>query len=649
MVEHAENDTEALLVQEDPGEVTSTRRHWRVVAALACVCGVGLIGVTKLPVQSPVPAVHGATYDVTELLEVSEHADEFQKEMVDDIPIYTDQGTIQVKAAGRRKVQEWVLNFLPETTDEKVKAAADNFGDKVVYVGASSGFIVVRGTLKELREMLKDHTEQIDFVEQDVKSIAIPEMGEGRRLDPTSSWGVDRVDQRNLPLDDDYGLSGKGKGAHVYVFDTGINVEHRDFDGRAIPTLEVIGQGARACDATDTKCANDVNGHGTHCAGTIGGHDYGVAKGATIHAVKILSDQGQGSMSWMEMAFDWLLQNKETPAIVSASLGGYGQVQSTKHVIDVAVNKGITVVVAAGNENSNACSFTPAYIPSAITVGSTDRKDVRSGFSNYGNCLDIFAPGSHIVSAGLGKGDSATLSGTSMACPHVSGAAAVLLAKSPSMTPKQVVQRLTEHATLDVVHGHGEGSPDKLLYVGTGDDEPPVDTPAPAPPDDDTCQSLGWQVMKGDCKIDENCCLTSPNYPDNYGADQTCFIEVGSDPGPIEQRRFQTEGWWDTFELKTFAGSQHFSGSTGPHDEIPYGEIRFTSDGSINKRGFKLCLPRRGECPKNGWKKASHCQETFSYRGVEYSGCSTVDHDGGWCQVSKSGRYIRWADCIQCK
>jgi len=238
-----------------------------------------------------------------------------------------------------------------------------------------------------------------------------------------------------------------------------------------------------------------------------------------------------------------------------------------------------------------------------------------------------------------------------MACPHVSGAAALFLIADPSLSPKQLVKRMTEHATTDVVKHHGDGSPDKLLFVGAGDDEPPVNTPAPAPaPDGDTCKSLGWEVAEGDCTIDEDCCLTSPGYPEAYGASQNCVVKVGSDPGPIEEKHFKTEGWWDSLSFALpHDGVRHFSGGSGPHDEVPWGDLHWHADDSIQKSGFKLCLPHRGQCPENGWKPPSHCQATFTYGDTEYSGCTTKDHYGGWCQVSLQDGWLRWADCVQCK
>jgi len=212
-------------------------------------------------------------------------------------------------------------------------------------------------------------------------------------LGTTESWGLDRVDDR-VGLDNSYDppqtSTGGGKDMHVYVADTGVRTTHTDFGGRAIPTLEVLGNGVVVCNPTDASCANDGNGHGTHCAGTVGGTSFGVAKEVTLRAVKVLSDSGSGSFSWFISALDWVAGDATvSKKIFSASLGGSGVYQAVQGAIDVATANGVVVVLAAGNSNSDSCQFFTAYVPNAITVGSTDRQDARSWFSNYGSCNDI--------------------------------------------------------------------------------------------------------------------------------------------------------------------------------------------------------------------------------------------------------------------
>jgi hypothetical protein len=317
----------------------------------------------------------------------------------------------------------------------------------------------------------------------------------------TTLWGLDRIDDRTK-RDNDYSPPNTGKNVHVFVADTGIRITHKDFGGRAVATLDAITNGnPKVCKSTDKNCANDKQGHGTHCAGTIGGNQYGVAKDATLHAVKVLSDSGSGSFSWFIKALDWVEQAGHLrPAIFSASLGGFGTHQSVRQAIDDVTKKGVLVVVAAGNENTNACKYTPAFVPSAVTVGSTTSSDSRSGFSNTGNCLDIFAPGSSIKSAShrSDTGD-AWMSGTSMACPHVAGAAALIFEKSPTKSANAVRDELVRAATPNVVKDAKSGSPNKLLFVGTSGGATP--TPAPKPPGtcNDKAKNCAKLKQKGRC------------------------------------------------------------------------------------------------------------------------------------------------------
>ena len=278
------------------------------------------------------------------------------------------------------------------------------------------------------------------------------------RANPTqtgATWGIDRVDQRNLPLNGTYTYNTTAAGVHAYIIDTGLLASHSEFAGRVGNGFDSVGGGT-----------NDCNGHGTHVAGTVGGTTWGVAKGATIHPVRVLDCGGSGTWAGVIAGIDWVAANRVLPAVANMSLGGGANTS-----VDIAVanltNAGVTVVVAAGNNSSDACGFSPARAPSAITVGSTTSTDAASSFTNWGTCLDIFAPGSSITSAWhTGNTATNTISGTSMASPHVAGAAALYLASNPSATPSQVTASLLANATPNAIAGiPGSGSPNRMLHT----------------------------------------------------------------------------------------------------------------------------------------------------------------------------------------
>lgn len=298
-------------------------------------------------------------------------------------------------------------------------------------------------------------------------------------LDATQTnppWGLDRIDQRPLPLSSTYTYAATGANVTAYVIDTGIRLTHNDFGGRAVDGYDAV-DGALP--------AADCNGHGTHVAGTVGGTTYGVAKGVRLVAVRVLNCSGNGTTSGVIAGIDWVTSNHTTgAAVANMSLGG-----GVSSALDLAVGRsiadGVTYVVAAGNSSANACNSSPARVPAAITVGSTTSSDARSSFSNYGSCLDVFAPGSSITSAWYTSNTAAsTISGTSMASPHVAGAAAVILQGTPSAAPAAVRDRIYSEATQNAISNPGSGSPNRLLYTGGGPVDPgptPTPTPTPAP------------------------------------------------------------------------------------------------------------------------------------------------------------------------
>merc|ERR1712061_182246 len=307
-----------------------------------------------------------------------------------------------------------------------------------------------------------------------------------------------------------------GAGATVFVLDTGVRISHQEFSGRAVPALDMSVGAPKECNG-DLSCAADRQGHGTHCAGTAAGDTFGVAPQANVKSVKVLGDSGSGSWSWSYGALDWLATNPERPAIASMSLGGSGTQQAMADAVDAAVNAGVVVVVAGGNSNSDACRFSPAFVPSAITVGSTTSLDARSSFSNYGSCTNIWAPGSSVVSAShTSDTGSRSLSGTSMACPHVSGAAALVLEADPSKKASAVLQDLIDTSYRYVLSGLQSTDINALLCVIEGGAPPtptPEPTPAPAPG--------SWVITGSGCSLDGDC-IQSNNHPSNYGNNQEC-------------------------------------------------------------------------------------------------------------------------------
>jgi subtilisin family serine protease len=281
------------------------------------------------------------------------------------------------------------------------------------------------------------------------------------------SWGLDRIDQRALPLDLSFTYGNSGAGVTAYIIDTGINAGSVDFTGRILTGRDVIDN--------DSDPA-DCNGHGTHVAGTVAGTTYGIAKAARIVAVRVLGCSGSGSTSGVVAGVDWVTANAIKPAVANMSLGG-GISDALDAAIARAVNAGVTFAVAAGNSNADACNYSPARAPSALTVGATTISDAKASFSNFGGCVDIHAPGTNIKSDWIGGATATnTISGTSMASPHVAGAAALVLGNDGSLTPAQVGSALTTNATNGVVTGLPGGTVNNLLYVGFvggGSTEPP--------------------------------------------------------------------------------------------------------------------------------------------------------------------------------
>ncbi|WP_433210145.1 S8 family serine peptidase [Dactylosporangium sp. CS-047395] len=305
----------------------------------------------------------------------------------------------------------------------------------------------------------------VDYVQQD-KTVKVAD------TESNAPWGLDRIDQVSRPLSGTYTYPAPASGVTAYVLDTGIRMSHTDFQGRARSGYDFVDN--------DTD-ASDCQGHGTHVAGTVGGATYGVAKGVRLVGVRVLGCDGSGSYSGIIAGIDWITANAQKPAVVNMSLGGDAD-GSVDQAVRNSIAAGITYAVAAGNAATDACAMSPARTAEAITVGATDQNDARASFSNYGSCLDIFAPGVAITSDSKDSDTGTTvMSGTSMATPHVAGAAALFLSANPTATPSQVRDALVAGSVNNAVTDPGAGSPNRLLNLVPTTTTAPTHQPESAP------------------------------------------------------------------------------------------------------------------------------------------------------------------------
>lgn len=387
------------------------------------------------------------------------HANEYQAEMI-SVP--------QSKAIKDTYIVVFntpsVLNLsnnsvIAEFAAEQANSLMNQYDVNVMKTfGNTLNGVLITANAQQIKALRNDPS--VKYIEQDQIMSVTPQM-EAYANQPSPTWGLDRVDQRNLPLDNNYHTDFDGTGVTAFVIDTGILNTHNDLGGRASSGYDFV---------DNDNDATDCNGHGTHVAGTIGGGTYGVAKNVNLVGVRVLNCSGSGSNSGVIAGINWVKNNASGPAVANMSLGG-GASQATDDAVNAAVAAGISFVVAAGNDNSNACNYSPARAANAVTVGSTSSNDARSSFSNYGTCLDIYAPGSSITSTWHTSNSATnTISGTSMASPHVAGVAALYLDETPSLSPTQITNLLTSRATSGKVADAKTGSPNKLLFSLAGDD-----------------------------------------------------------------------------------------------------------------------------------------------------------------------------------
>lgn len=314
-----------------------------------------------------------------------------------------------------------------------------------VYADAIHGFAA---QMSEQEALKLSEDDRVAFVEED--SVV-----EANITQNNPPWGLNRIDQRDLPLNTAYSYTSTGSGVNAYIIDTGIRRTHTQFGGRAFVGFDAINDGQNT---------NDCNGHGTHVAGTVGGSTYGVAKAVRLFAVRVLSCSGSGSNSGVIAGVNWVTANRVTPAVANMSLGG-GASTALDTAVRNSIAAGVTYAIAAGNANQNAANSSPARVTQAITVGATTSSDARSSFSNFGSVVDIFAPGSAILSAWRTSDTAtATLSGTSMATPHVAGVAARYLQGNPTASAATVRNALVADATLNHLTGVPTGTANRLLF-----------------------------------------------------------------------------------------------------------------------------------------------------------------------------------------
>lgn len=353
-------------------------------------------------------------------------------------PVYTKVGT---GIEG-----DYIVVFKDEVSDPLAKA-----DEKLLRHGAKAKYKYQK-TLKGFAATLSPGTVAILQADPDVAYIEQDGVMTASTTQTGATWGIDRIDQRNLPLSGSYTYTATGTGVRAYIIDTGIQTNHPQFGSRASAVYDALGGNGQDC-----------NGHGTHVAGTVGSTTYGVAKNVYLRAVRVLDCSGSGSNSGVIAGMDWVATNHIAPAVANMSLGG-GYSASTNTSANNLASSGVFLAVAAGNSNADACNSSPSSAANTTTVAASTSSDARATYSNWGGCVDLYAPGSSITSTWINSGTN-TISGTSMATPHVTGVAALYKATYGDASYSTIRSWLTTNATANVITGNVSGTPNRLLYT----------------------------------------------------------------------------------------------------------------------------------------------------------------------------------------